>query len=113
LRLPAILANALVLLAGIAVQAQARSRVDAWRGAAIALLAVVNVLAILLAPDVRVGVRARRRLWRIALLADGVLLAVALALAAAAWRHPVEAAPYALLALPMAITLAALRRPMP
>ena len=108
----ALAVNAGLLAAGIWLELHPRSRADVWRGAAIWVLGLVNVLAVTLAGRPTLRLRPRYRLWRIAFLTNSVLLIVALGLTGAALAHePAQAIPYALLLLPAGLTLLALRRP--
>ena len=120
-----VVVNAGLLAAGLWTQLHPRSRVDVWRGAAMGLLAVVNVLAVTMARNDGLRLRARNRLWRIALWTNCTLRLTAHALVGAAFSSGFasgtgalsagvgEAAPYTVLLAPAVITLLALRRPSP
>jgi len=110
LRLTAVLANLVLFAAGLYFEAHPRDRSDRWSAAGVAAVAVLNSAAL------SVPLRGRaesavRRLRRVALILNALLLASAtLIVALAALRDVRYAAFHGALLLPPLVTILALRR---
>jgi len=106
IRAAALLMNGLLLAAGLWVELRPRYRVDAWTGGALVALAAVNAAALLIAGGSPSAARLRRRVQRIALFTNVLLMAVAVAFAsgslhAAGGGSLESAAPFALMVPPL------------
>jgi len=111
LRVTAVLANLALFAAGLYFEAHPRDRSDRWSAAAVAAVAVLNSAALSLPKRGR-GEGPMRRLRRVALILNTLLLASAtLIVALAALRDLRHAAFHgALLVVPPFVTMLALRR---
>ncbi len=112
LRLTAVLANLALFAAGLYFEAHPRDRSDRWSAAAVAAVAVLNSAALSVTAQGRRGASLVRRLRRVALILNTLLLASAtLIVALAAQRGPGYAALHGVLLLvPPLVTILALRR---
>lgn len=108
----AVLLNAGLFAVGVYFELHPRDRHDRWSAAGVAGVALLNSAALTIPPSRAVGARFLFRLRRIAVLANGLLLLVAVLIvglealidARLATLHGVA------LALPPLLTIAALRR---
>ncbi len=112
LRAAAVLANLALFGAGLYFEAHPRDRSDRWSAAGVAAVAVLNSAALSVPARGRRGERLVRRLRRVALILNALLLASATLIAAlAALRDLRYAALHAvLLVAPPLVTILALRR---
>lgn len=78
----AVLTNAALLVAGVALELRPRFSSDVWTGAALAALAIVNLGALRLVPSGPFTRRLYERLRRIGLIANAILLGLAVVLLA-------------------------------
>jgi hypothetical protein len=112
LRAVAVLLNAVLFGAGLYFQAIALDRYDVWSAGGVAAVAIVNSASLTIPRRGRVSERFVLRLRRIALFANSLLLATAVAIVALSalrdWRHAVLHG--LALAVPPLLTVAALRR---
>jgi hypothetical protein len=87
----ALLTNGLLLVAGLYFEVRPRDRGDVWSAGGIVAIAVLNAAALSIARGRRRATRVRARLRRIAVIANGLLLAFGLLLAGAEslreWSH--------------------------
>ncbi|MGE0452627.1 MAG: hypothetical protein AB7O37_04475 [Vicinamibacteria bacterium] len=77
MRVVAVLTNAVLLVAGVVLELRPRFSSDVWTGAALAALAIVNLGALRLVPTGPFTRELYRRLRRIGLIANAILLALA------------------------------------
>jgi len=112
LRGSAMLANLALFAAGLYFEAHPRDRSDRWSAAAVAAVAVLNSAALSVPTPNRSGASLLRRLRRVALILNSLLLLSAtLIVALATLRGPRYAAFHgALLLVPPLVTILALRR---
>jgi hypothetical protein len=112
LRLLAVLLNLVLLGAGLYFQGHPRDRHDLWSAGGVAAVAIVNSAALTVSRRGPIGGSFVRRLQRIALFANTLLLAVAIVIVALSalrdWRHAVLHG--VALGVPPLLTIAALRR---
>jgi hypothetical protein len=104
--------NLALFAVGLYFEAHPRDRSDRWSAAAVAAVAVLNSAALSLDASGRPGERFVRRLRRMVLLLNGLLLLSALVVVAlAAQRGPLYAGFHAVaLLVPPLVTMLALRR---
>ncbi len=74
----AVLTNAVLLVAGVALELRPRFSSDVWTGAALAALAIVNLGALRLVPSGPFTRQLYHRVRRIGLIANAILLGLAL-----------------------------------
>jgi hypothetical protein len=111
LRLTALLANLALFGAGLFFEAHPRDRGDRWSAAAVAAVAVLNSAALSVRAQDRRVQSLLRRLRRMALILNTLLLASAtLIVALAAQRGLRYAGLHLLLLVPPLVTILALRR---
>jgi hypothetical protein len=107
-----VLLNAVLFGAGLYFQANARDRHDVWSAGGVAAVAIVNSASLTVPRRGPASERFVRRLRRIALFANTLLLATAVVVVALSalrdWRHAVL--PGVALAVPPLLTIVALRR---
>jgi hypothetical protein len=112
LRFVAALLNVFLFGAGVYFQTHPRDRHDLWSAGGVVAVAVVNFAALTVSVRGRAGSHLVRRLRRIALLANTLLLATAVVIvllsALRDWRHAVLHG--IALGVPPLLTFAALRR---
>jgi hypothetical protein len=105
----ALLLNGLLLVAGLYFEVHPRDRGDVWSAGGIVAIAVLNAAALAVARREGPTARFRARLRRIALLANGLLVAFALLLAVAeSLRSGSAGLPTLVLVAPPLVTLLAL-----
>jgi VanZ family protein len=111
LRGAAVAANLALFGAGLYFEAHPRDRSDRWSAAAVAAVALINSAALSVPARDRRGERFVRRLRRVALILNTLLLASALVIVAIATQRGARyAAFHAVLAVPPLVTILALRR---
>jgi hypothetical protein len=112
LRGAAILANLVLFAVGLWFEAHPRDRSDRWSAAGVAAVAVLNSAALSVAARGRRGERLMRRLRRVALILNTLLIASAVVIVGlASERGPAYVLVHAaLLLLPPLLTVLALRR---
>jgi hypothetical protein len=112
LRLLAVLLNFALFGAGLYFQAHPRDRHDLWSAGGVAAVAIVNSAALTVSRRGPIGGSFVRRLQRIALFANTLLLATAIVIVALSalrdWRHAVIHG--LALGVPPLLTIVALRR---
>jgi hypothetical protein len=111
LRGAAVLANLALFVAGLYFEAHPRDRSDRWSAAAVAAVAVLNSAALSVPTRNRNGESLVRRLRRVALILNTLLLVSAtLIVALATQRGLLYAAFHGALLVPPLVTILALRR---
>jgi hypothetical protein len=112
LRGTAVLANLALFGAGLYFEAHPRDRSDRWSAAAVAAVAVLNSAALSVPMRGRHGESLLRRLRRVALILNTLLLVSAALIVALATQRSLRYAAFhgALLLVPPLVTMLALRR---
>jgi hypothetical protein len=112
LRGAAVLANLALFAAGLSFEAHPRDRSDRWSAAAVAAVAVLNSAALSVPARSRPAESLVRRLRRVALILNTLLLVSATLIVAIATQRGLRYAAFhaALLLVPPLVTILALRR---